>query len=163
MNLLDVVREVRRHLEENGRLSLRMLRRQFDLGERIAATRAHHPIPLLPRNARFYGAHKALVNRLGMMVFLSPQETQRRVPRARRGDSARPCAAERSPDSRRAAAERPWPAAWTAARRFSRSPWKSKNSGQLSASGGDRAAPGGASFLSSAVCSISRTGAPARS
>ena len=29
MNLLDVVREVRRHLEENGRLSLRMLRRQF--------------------------------------------------------------------------------------------------------------------------------------
>jgi class 3 adenylate cyclase len=33
MNLLDVVREVRRHLEENGRLSLRMLRRQFELGD----------------------------------------------------------------------------------------------------------------------------------
>jgi class 3 adenylate cyclase len=31
VNLLEVVREVRRHLEENGRLSLRMLRRQFDL------------------------------------------------------------------------------------------------------------------------------------
>jgi len=33
MNLLDVVREVRRHLEENGRLSLRMLRRQFVLDD----------------------------------------------------------------------------------------------------------------------------------
>ena len=33
MNLLDVVREVRRHLEENGRLSLRMLRRQFELDD----------------------------------------------------------------------------------------------------------------------------------
>ena len=33
MNLLDVVREVRRHLEENGRLSLRMLRRQFALDD----------------------------------------------------------------------------------------------------------------------------------
>jgi class 3 adenylate cyclase len=33
MNLLDVVREVRRHLEENGRLSLRMLRRQFQLDD----------------------------------------------------------------------------------------------------------------------------------
>ena len=31
MNLLKVVREVRRHLEENGRLSLRMLQRQFEL------------------------------------------------------------------------------------------------------------------------------------
>src|SRR5262245_43495476 len=33
MNLLDVVREVRRHLEESGRLSLRMLRRQFELDD----------------------------------------------------------------------------------------------------------------------------------
>ena len=33
MNLLDVVREVRRHLEENGRLSLRMMRRQFALDD----------------------------------------------------------------------------------------------------------------------------------
>src|SRR5262249_28935771 len=33
MNLLDVVREVRRHLAENGRLSLRMLRRQFELDD----------------------------------------------------------------------------------------------------------------------------------
>jgi hypothetical protein len=33
MNLLDIVREVRRHLEENGRLSLRMLRRQFALDD----------------------------------------------------------------------------------------------------------------------------------
>ena len=33
MNLLDVVREVRRHLEENGRLSLRMVRRQFALDD----------------------------------------------------------------------------------------------------------------------------------
>ena len=33
MNLLDVVREVRHHLEENGRLSLRMLRRQFELDD----------------------------------------------------------------------------------------------------------------------------------
>jgi class 3 adenylate cyclase len=33
MNLLDVVREVRRHLEENGRLSLRLLRRQFELND----------------------------------------------------------------------------------------------------------------------------------
>jgi hypothetical protein len=31
MNLLDAVREIRRHLEANGRLSLRMLRRQFEL------------------------------------------------------------------------------------------------------------------------------------
>jgi hypothetical protein len=33
MNLLDVVREVRRHLEENRRISLRMLRRQYALDE----------------------------------------------------------------------------------------------------------------------------------
>ena len=33
MNLLAVVRDVRRHLEENGRLSLRMLRRQFELDD----------------------------------------------------------------------------------------------------------------------------------
>ena len=33
MKLLDVVREVRRHLEENGRVSLRMLRRQFELDD----------------------------------------------------------------------------------------------------------------------------------
>ena len=33
MNLLDVVRDVRRHLEENGRLSLRMLQRQFELDD----------------------------------------------------------------------------------------------------------------------------------
>ncbi len=33
MNLLDVVRDVRRHLEENGRVSLRMLQRQFGLDE----------------------------------------------------------------------------------------------------------------------------------
>src|SRR5262249_38366755 len=33
MNLLDVVREVRRHLAENGRLSFRMLRRQFQLDD----------------------------------------------------------------------------------------------------------------------------------
>ena len=31
MNLLEVVRQVRRHLEESGRVSYRMLRRQFDL------------------------------------------------------------------------------------------------------------------------------------
>jgi hypothetical protein len=35
MNLLDVVREVRRHLEENGRLSLRLLRRQFELDDDV--------------------------------------------------------------------------------------------------------------------------------
>ena len=33
MKLLNVVREVRRHLEENGRVSLRMLRRQYDLDD----------------------------------------------------------------------------------------------------------------------------------
>ena len=33
MDLLDVVGEVRRHLEENGRLSFRMLRRQFALDD----------------------------------------------------------------------------------------------------------------------------------
>ena len=33
MNLLDVVREVRSHLEQNGRLSLRMLRRQYALDD----------------------------------------------------------------------------------------------------------------------------------
>jgi class 3 adenylate cyclase/tetratricopeptide (TPR) repeat protein len=33
VNLFDIVREVRRHLEENGRLSLRMLRRQFELDD----------------------------------------------------------------------------------------------------------------------------------
>lgn len=37
MNLLDVVREVRRHLEENGRISLRMLRRQYQLDEEMLA------------------------------------------------------------------------------------------------------------------------------
>ncbi len=33
MNLLEVVRQVRRHLEESGRVSYRMLRRQFDLDD----------------------------------------------------------------------------------------------------------------------------------
>jgi class 3 adenylate cyclase len=33
MKLLDVVGEVRRHLEENGRVSLRMLRRQYELDD----------------------------------------------------------------------------------------------------------------------------------
>jgi hypothetical protein len=33
VNLLDVVRQVRRHLEENGRVSYRLLRRQFELGD----------------------------------------------------------------------------------------------------------------------------------
>lgn len=33
MKILDVVREVRRHLEENGRVSLRMLRRQYELDD----------------------------------------------------------------------------------------------------------------------------------
>jgi len=33
MNLLDVVREVRSHLEQNGRVSLRMLQRQFTLDD----------------------------------------------------------------------------------------------------------------------------------
>src|SRR6266446_6525260 len=33
MKLLDVVREVRRNLEENGRVSLRMLRRQYELDD----------------------------------------------------------------------------------------------------------------------------------
>ena len=32
-NLLEVVGEVRRHLEQNGRISLRMLRRQFELDD----------------------------------------------------------------------------------------------------------------------------------
>jgi hypothetical protein len=32
-NLLQVVGEVRRYLEQNGRISLRMLRRQFDLDD----------------------------------------------------------------------------------------------------------------------------------
>ncbi len=33
MNLLEVVRQVRRHLEESGRVSYRMLRRQLDLDD----------------------------------------------------------------------------------------------------------------------------------
>ena len=37
MNLFEVAREVRRHLEENGRLSLRMLRRQFGLDDGVLA------------------------------------------------------------------------------------------------------------------------------
>jgi class 3 adenylate cyclase len=37
MSLLDVVREVRRHLEENGRVSLRMLRRQYELDDEALA------------------------------------------------------------------------------------------------------------------------------
>ena len=32
-NLLQVVGEVRRHLEENGRVSLRMLRRQYEFDD----------------------------------------------------------------------------------------------------------------------------------
>jgi hypothetical protein len=31
VNLLEIVREARSHIKENGRLSLRMLRRQFEL------------------------------------------------------------------------------------------------------------------------------------
>jgi len=37
MNLLDVVRDVRRHLEESGRLSLRLLRRQYGLDDDAVA------------------------------------------------------------------------------------------------------------------------------
>src|SRR6185369_3323459 len=37
MRLLDIVREVRRHLEENGRVSLRMLRRQYELDDEALA------------------------------------------------------------------------------------------------------------------------------
>ena len=33
MNLLEVLCEVRRHLEENGRVTYRMLRREFDLDD----------------------------------------------------------------------------------------------------------------------------------
>ncbi len=33
MNLLDIIRDVRRHLQENGRVSLRVLRRQYDLDD----------------------------------------------------------------------------------------------------------------------------------
>ena len=33
MNLLEVVQQVRRHLEESGRVSYRMLRRQFELDD----------------------------------------------------------------------------------------------------------------------------------
>jgi hypothetical protein len=33
MNLFDVIREVRHLLEENGRVSKRLLRRQFDLDD----------------------------------------------------------------------------------------------------------------------------------
>ena len=33
MKLLDILREVRRHLAENGRVSLRMLRRQYELDD----------------------------------------------------------------------------------------------------------------------------------
>ncbi len=48
MNPLEVVREVRRHLEKNGRVSFRMLRRQFDLDD--AALRV---VPLsAPRTRR---------------------------------------------------------------------------------------------------------------
>ncbi len=33
MNLLDIIRDVRRHLQENGRVSLRVLRRQYHLDD----------------------------------------------------------------------------------------------------------------------------------
>ena len=33
MNLLDIIRDARRHLQENGRVSLRVLRRQFELDD----------------------------------------------------------------------------------------------------------------------------------
>ena len=33
MNLLEIIREARKHLEENGRVSLRVLRRQFELDD----------------------------------------------------------------------------------------------------------------------------------
>ncbi len=35
MNLLDIIRDVRRHLQENGRVSLRVLRRQYDLDDNL--------------------------------------------------------------------------------------------------------------------------------
>lgn len=31
MNILDIIRDVRRHLQESGRVSLRVLRRQYEL------------------------------------------------------------------------------------------------------------------------------------
>ena len=37
MNLLEILREVRRHLEESGRMSVRMLRRQFELDDESLA------------------------------------------------------------------------------------------------------------------------------
>ena len=33
MNMLDIIREVRGHLQESGRVSLRMLRRQYELDD----------------------------------------------------------------------------------------------------------------------------------
>jgi hypothetical protein len=33
MSLLEIIRQVRRHLEENGRVSFRMLRREFELDD----------------------------------------------------------------------------------------------------------------------------------
>ena len=33
MNLFEIIRDARRHLQENGRVSLRVLRRQFELDD----------------------------------------------------------------------------------------------------------------------------------
>src|SRR5262249_22668972 len=55
-------------------------------------------LPLLAQNTGPYGGAEALVNASGcVMVFLSPRETQRWIPRARRVGSAGCSAAERSP------------------------------------------------------------------
>ena len=37
MNLLEIIREARNHLRENGRVSLRVLRRQFELDDEALA------------------------------------------------------------------------------------------------------------------------------
>ena len=42
MNILDIIRDVRRHLQESGRVSLRVLRRQYELDDdMLEIGRAH--------------------------------------------------------------------------------------------------------------------------
>ncbi len=55
MNLLEVVRQVRGHLEESGRVSYRMLSRQFDLDHETGAYPQSRPAVLSPASLVLIG------------------------------------------------------------------------------------------------------------
>ena len=104
MNLLDVVREVRRHLEENGRLSLRMLRRQFELdddaleeviGELVdvqrVARREENALAWSARDSSGRHPSRLHATRAPIRPSTSPRRSSPHAARSRASGSRSPC------------------------------------------------------------------------